>query len=189
MNETLFRLINDLAGRGGIIDGLGIFLADGFAVVIVFLAVFFITRSFVAPDKWKILLLAALAAVVARLGIVEPIRHIYFNPRPFAELDGVVQLLGYDAATSSFPSGHAAFFFAIAAIIWFYNRRAGYVFFALALVNSLARIFVGIHWPLDIIAGFTVGVLVAVLLNGIFSSWRSDPRKISESISRLFCRP
>lgn len=168
MNETFFHLINDFAGRGGIIDGLGIFLADGFSIVIVFLAVFFITRSFAAPDKWKILALAALAAAVARLGIVEPIRHIYFHPRPFAELEEIVQLINYNASTSSFPSGHAAFFFAIATVIWFYHRPAGYVFFALAFINSLARIFVGIHWPLDIIAGFVVGVLVAVALNKIF---------------------
>lgn len=170
MNEAAFNFINDFAGRSSVFDGVGIFLADGFSAIIVLAAVAFIIWKFPAGQRWRILALAIVSAVVARLGIVEPIRHIYFHPRPFAELEGVRQLMSYDGNVSSFPSGHAAFFFALATVIWFYNHKAGYVFLTLAFFNSLARVFVGIHWPLDILAGFVVGILVAAALSKIFVS-------------------
>ena len=71
------------------------------------------------------------------------------------------RLLGW----SSFPSDHSALWFALAATIFFISRRAGiflslYVIFGLAL----ARIYVGTHYPTDILAGGLIGIAVASLV-------------------------
>ena len=67
---------------------------------------------------------------------------------------------------SSFPSDHAALFFALATGIYFFCRRIGatvflYVFFAICL----PRIYTGLHWPTDIFFGAFIGVSVAYLVN------------------------
>jgi len=59
----------------------------------------------------------------------------------------------------SFPSGHALFFFAAATAIWHYDKKLGYAFFFAAALISSARIFVGVHWPSDVIAGAALGIL------------------------------
>jgi len=114
----------------------------------------------------KIVVLSLGAALFSRLIIVEIIRWFYFRPRPFIALQ-VHQLLEH-SASSSFPSGHAAFFFALSAVIYFYNKKAGLLFFAASFLIGLARIFVGIHYPLDILAGALIGIFFGWLANKFF---------------------
>jgi len=97
-----------------------------------------------------------ISAVLARFVIVELIRWVWQRPRPFVQ-NNVNLLLTHNA--SAFPSGHAAFFFAVSTIVYFYNKKAGILFFIASFLICLARVFSGIHWPLDILAGAIVGVL------------------------------
>ena len=75
----------------------------------------------------------------------------YFRPRPFVELD--VNLLFYQPTDSSFPANSAAAAFGIAFGIWGVNRRLGWFAIAVAGLYGLARVYVGVHYPLDILAG------------------------------------
>jgi len=109
---------------------------------------------------WPIIAQAILAAVLARFGITELIRFFWERPRPFIENN--VNLLLSHSATGSFPSGHAAFFFALSAVVYFYNKKTGFFFFLASFLISISRVFCGVHWPSDIIAGAAIG---------IFSGW------------------
>ena len=66
-----------------------------------------------------------------------------------------------------FPSGHASFFSALAVSLFLMNKRAGVFAIILALVIGAARIFAGVHTPLDILGGYLLGTLVAVLVDFI----------------------
>ena len=61
----------------------------------------------------------------------------------------------------SFPSGHALFFFAIGYMIYLYDKKWGYFFLFLAILMGVARVMVGMHYPLDILGGAIIGMLVA----------------------------
>ena len=63
---------------------------------------------------------------------------------------------------SSFPSDHAALFSALAMGLFFRSKRAGIAVFAyIVAVTFFPRIYMGYHWPSDILAGFVLGILVA----------------------------
>lgn len=154
----LFKGINQFAGKWDCLDKLGIFFAQYFEYFLIFFLFLFLILDF--KKYWLMLVQSLISVILARFFIVEIIRLIFSRPRPFME--NQVNLLLEGPKTFSFPSGHAAFYFAIAAIVYFYNKKAGILFFISAFFISFARVFSGLHWPSDILAGFLVG---------FFSSW------------------
>ena len=69
--------------------------------------------------------------------------------------------------SDSFPSGHTATSFACATVLAVLVPRAAPAFYVLALAIGYSRIYVGVHWPLDVVGGAVVGVATALLLLAI----------------------
>jgi undecaprenyl-diphosphatase len=70
-----------------------------------------------------------------------------------------------EPTTSSFPSGHATTSFACAATLApFVGRRGAVVLYVLAAGIAYSRVYVGVHYPLDVLAGAALGLLVATAL-------------------------
>lgn len=156
MNLYLFQKINGLVGQYFLLDNVAIFFAKylGYGLAVLLVVLFY--------KNYKIIFQAFLAAVIARFFFVELIRWFWPINRPFVENN--VLLLIEHAANGSFPSGHAAFFFALSTVIYFYNRKIGALFLGASFLIALARIFVGVHWPADILAGASIGILSACLI-------------------------
>jgi undecaprenyl-diphosphatase len=72
--------------------------------------------------------------------------------------------LGPPSSTHSFPSGHATTSFACATVLAHYVPRLRVLFFFLAALIALSRVYNGMHYPTDVIAGAVLGVLIALLL-------------------------
>jgi undecaprenyl-diphosphatase len=66
--------------------------------------------------------------------------------------------------TGAFPSGHASTAFACATVIAWASPRIRVPAFALAAAIAWSRVYVGVHWPLDVLGGAVLGVLVATAL-------------------------
>lgn len=122
----------------------------GYVLLAVFL--FFFWRK-MSKD---FLLIPLISALISRFVFTELIRFFYFRPRPFIE-SGISPLFDH-APTASFPSGHAAFFFALSTGVYFYDKKTGYWFFAVSAAVGLARVFAGVHYFTDVLGGFAVGV-------------------------------
>lgn len=163
MNETLFLFLYSLALE---YPTLSVFAVAGsdllpYAIILLFVAFVFFKREHY--KKSFLLLGTGLGAgFFARYVLVGITRLFVDSPRPFAVLESVNPLVVHEA-TASFPSGHAAFFGALAMVVFLVNKKAGAIFFLLALFVGTARVIAGIHWPLDIVAGIIAGTLIGWL--------------------------
>lgn len=173
LNESVFFFFNQWAGQSPFTDALIVFCADylAYILVAVFLAAL-LFRNISRVEKITLFASAALAAIVSRGIIVETIRFFYQYPRPFVTLSDVHQLLpesGY-----SFPSGHAAFFFALSAVVYRHDKKLGATFFILSLIMGIARVMAGVHYPLDIVGGLVVGILAGVACDAVVRACRES---------------
>lgn len=160
LNIFLFQKINNFALKNLFFDEIGIFFAKYFEFI--FVASLLLILIYNHRKYFSILSLAFLSALLARLGFTEAIRSLFYHPRPF-EIIPVNLLVSY-GSTPSFPSGHASFYFALGFFIFFQDKKTGTYALASAFLISLARIYVGIHWPFDIIGGFFVGLFSALIV-------------------------
>ena len=166
---NLFFFINGAAGRFHIADLLIIFLGEYFPYIFIGLFLLLVLR---AKKKGPLFWIPVISAVIARLGIVPLIRFFYHRPRPFM-IYHVHQLITDN--TWSFPSGHATFFFALAAGTFFFNKSWGIGFFVAAFLVSLGRVAGGVHYPSDILAGMIIGTVTAWIVHWFFEK---KPRSI-----------
>jgi undecaprenyl-diphosphatase len=84
------------------------------------------------------------------------------RPRPFDTVTDADPLLG-GTLGSSFPSGHAATSFAGAVILAYLFRRGLPLFSLLAVAIAYSRVYLGVHYPSDVLAGAALGAAVALL--------------------------
>ena len=159
VNELVFATINSYAGHSVWLDRVGIFLAIYLTYLMVMAVIY---GGFLTGWKYgrRMFWEAISSAIIGRYVIVEIIRMFFASPRPFA-VEHVNQLI--PESGWSFPSGHTTFLFALAMAVWFYNRRLSYWLFGGALLVGIARIYVGVHWPLDIVGGIVIGVATTVV--------------------------
>jgi undecaprenyl-diphosphatase len=98
---------------------------------------------------------------VLAVAVNQPIVAAFAEPRPYTHLSGVLVLVTR-STDPSFPSDHATMAGAAAVGLWLVERRLGLLAGAAALLMCFARVYVGAHYPRDVLAGLIVGAAVAV---------------------------
>ncbi|MFF8596731.1 phosphatase PAP2 family protein [Streptomyces sp. NPDC015220] len=106
---------------------------------------------------------APLAAGIAVLVNV-PIRGFVERPRPFLDHQGLDVLVS-GKTDYSFVSDHATITMAMGAALFVADRRFGLAGIALALLEGFCRVYMGVHYPTDVVGGFALGTAVALLLS------------------------
>lgn len=162
LDIKLFYLFNDFVGQSRFFDLLVVFLAaylQYFLILAFFLLLYF--SGIAKQEKLRIFWAVFISVLVARIGLTELIRFFYHRPRPFVAYR-VHQLLSENEW--SFPSGHSAFFFAMATALYLYDKKWGLGFFIAAILMNISRIIAGVHYPSDIIGGAIVGITVAYIV-------------------------
>lgn len=161
MNNDLFFLIFGLNNKNPFLDQLMIFSTD-YLIYIAFFIIFALGVK--GSIKEKKSLLVILIAFPILILMIKGIHLFIVQPRPFVEYE-ILPLIS-PLEDASFPSRHASIIFTIAFSYLFYKSKWSSFFLALAITVGISRVYVGVHYPLDILGGIAFGFL-AVLL-----SWR-----------------
>lgn len=173
---SLFQFINNFTHKWWVFDLIGIFLADYFGYFLILAAFFLILKEKKISQKIYFFSTIVLSLILSRGLIAAIIKFFIFRPRPFLalEIQPLVSYSNHDI-NMSFPSGHAAFYFALAFAVFLYfnqsedkaKKRLGWWFLAGASLIAISRIFVGIHWSSDILVGAAIGIISAFAVKKI----------------------
>jgi undecaprenyl-diphosphatase len=118
-------------------------------------------RPSLAPQLWQLVLAIALCYFL----VDDVLKPGIARARPFDAIDAV-RVVGYRPRTYSFPSGHSASAFAGAFIVSLMLPRARGWIWALAVLIACSRVYIGVHYPLDVVAGSLVGLAVGAIVTG-----------------------
>jgi len=118
-------------------------------------------RPNLAPQLWQLVLAIVLCSVLVDYVIKPAIARA----RPFDAIEAV-RVVGYRPVTYSFPSGHAASACAGAFVVTLMLPRARAWLWGLAALIACSRVYIGVHYPLDILCGALVGLAVGVVVTG-----------------------
>lgn len=181
LDYTVFRAVNGLAGRSAALDAVMIASAKYLPIVFA-LALVALWLSW-RPGNQRGAFLAGASALIA-LGLGQLIGMALPRPRPY--LSHAVHQLIAPSLDTSFPSDHAILGFAVAVMVWKYNRRAGAALLVLATLMAIARVFVGAHYPGDVLGGAVLGTLTSVGLAAL--SERPPMARLLDAIFRILRR-
>ena len=162
----IFQGLNNSAGQSKIVDGFGIFFAEYLPyLMLAYLLCFLFWPKKDRTKNRAMVVSAVIAAIVSRYVVKSLMILFYERPRPYINLPLSHDLVSVSSAENlqSFPSGHAIFFFALSMVIYRFNKKLGAVFFICSVVMSVSRIFVGVHWPSDILGGAILGIIVGAI--------------------------
>ncbi|MFA5841361.1 MAG: phosphatase PAP2 family protein [Candidatus Paceibacterota bacterium] len=161
MNFLIFNFLNGIAVKYPDLDRLFVFMANNLGYIAVAALVYYLfshdERKKGMQEVAMIVAIAGLAWVAAHF-----LKDVFHTARPFIALSDVKNLFPGESGYA-FPSGHATFYSALAMMMYFYHKRIGLGLGLIALIIGISRIISGVHWPIDILGGFILGPVIAIL--------------------------
>lgn len=192
LDRAVFLAINGVAGEIPLIDGLMRLLVNDYFVPVVLclflLGLWFGARASEQRRQNQIGVIAAASGMGITSGFVKISNLLLWRARPFQDMPSVlntVNRLFYPPHDPSFPSNATAIAFAIATGVWMGNRRAGTLCFIVATFFGFARVYIGVHYPLDVIGGAALGTITSYLFYKAFVLIKPLPRFIFRAMSAL----
>ena len=179
IDHELFLRINDFARATGWLHPVIYGWANYGIVVFAALMVlgWWRARRRADPAVMAAALWAPVATVLA-VTINQPIVALVAEPRPYASIPGIL-VLAHHSTDPSFPSDHAVMAGAAAALFavdWLLGEIAAFA----AVLMAFARVYIGAHYPTDVVVGLGLGVAVSVL------GWLIARRAITKGVEQLY---
>ena len=117
--------------------------------------------------KYAILYFArAAAAVFICIFVFLYIKSFFSRMRPYKKHDKIPIM--YPPDKHSFPSGHTMVGFAISFSVGSYSFGSAILFYTIASLIAFSRVYVGLHYPLDVVCGIILGSIIGILTNTVF---------------------
>lgn len=157
MDEKIFKKIIHFADHYRVFDKLMILVSNKIRYVFLFVLVIMWFRSKKPVAKNFIF------TVLFSMMINKMIKLFYYKPRPF--VNHRVGILIPSKEDSSFPSKHTILAFALSTSIFLRDRILGTVMYGLSLLTGFSRIWIGHHYPSDIIGSAVIGSIISFFID------------------------
>ena len=113
-------------------------------------------------DERELALLTG-AGILAGAMFTYPLKFIIDRTRPYNVIEST-RLLTQPESDPSFPSAHAEMSFLAATIVSRYHPEYGKYLYSFSFIVSLSRIYVGVHYPIDVVGGVLIGVIIGKIV-------------------------
>ena len=164
-DERMFRLINE-NWLNATLDLVLPFVTDARNYFLLFVMAAIILVVMGRLHGLRLLILAVVSVVVADAIGTHVLKQFFVRSRPCAALEGVRLLVGC-TNSASFPSNHAINASVLATLFMLYLPRLWFPAMALASLVGYSRVYVGVHYPLDVLVGSGLGIVVALILSTV----------------------
>ena len=169
LDEALFLRINDWVGKFTPMDEVMRLIASDYLVpvtlALILFALWFAGSDLGTRERYQIGIVVAVFAVALANSSIEVLNNFYFRDRPF--LNHEAELLFYRPTDSSFPANSAAAAFAIAGSVGIFQRRLAIAIVSLAALYAFSRVYVGVHYPIDVVGGAVFGLVAVPIAVGL----------------------
>jgi membrane-associated phospholipid phosphatase len=159
MNNQIFYFFYSLAHKSAWLDNAITFFAIYFSYIVILFAAIFLLFYHRKSLKES---LAVFYSGIFAWTLASIFKLFFHTQRPFDALYAINPL--FSPTDYSFPSGHATFFFALASTLFFSHKKTGVLFFAFAILISMARVMAGVHFPIDILGGVLLGFAISFII-------------------------
>ena len=167
LDQEFFLLLNGAGTKT--FDSFFVFISSTKSAIPLFLFIIFLLIKKYRTSFWQGLVLILIVVSLADLTSVHAFKNVFMRLRPSHEpaLVDQIRLLVSKGGLYGFVSSHAANFFAIAAIVsslFSERKNLSYVLYSWATIVAYSRIYVGKHYPLDVIGGAILGIFIAKIV-------------------------
>lgn len=189
MNMELFRIINNLDNKNTILDKIMIFFSEyGPYISMAAIVIVFILGLKQKNCENRKIAVSTVVITVINLIINLIVRSIFHVDRPFVH-NKVNLLLPHDSA-SSFPSNHATGTMSIALGLEKYNKLLSRILTILSIIIGFSRVYVGHHYPIDVIGAYIIVFAVNYIYNlklrsKVDNLYELVEKKIAERLGKL----
>ncbi len=161
LNIAIFELINHFAGINPILDEFVKIIANYLPLAFIFCLLYLWFKK----SKYQNIVLFSIYSAILGLLLNLITASFYYHPRPF--MIPVGKLLIPHAPDTSFPSDHTTFMLSIAFMFIYFKemRILGLILTIFGLIGGFARIFCGLHFPLDIVGSCAISVLSSLSIH------------------------
>lgn len=160
VNVDVFRLINDMGKEYSSLNPGMIFIAEYLVYILALTTIiFWFTRN----NSNRLMVVCASITFILSEILGKLAGKLHSNYNPFAELPNVNQLI-QKAIDNSFPSDHTILFFSFCITFWLFKKGWGFIWVLLAFLVGISRIWVGVHYPADVLAGALISIISAIIV-------------------------
>ena len=178
-DDRIILRLKHLVDKSDILDRIMILLATDYFIPVVIalmlLALWFMGRDTAERERNQRALMIAATAMGSACGFVLAANHLWpGRHHPFEDMPQLmwaVNHIAYPIHDPPFPSNTSAVTFAAAASVWQWNRRMGLLLLIPAILMPLAKMYAGLYYPTDILAGAALGIATGYFISKVAMPW------------------